>query len=197
MKGLPDITQLDVVRCQCIARRKFVKKIQQIYNFNQTGYHRIHDQLLSWSEEDYNYHVAKQCNYLIVTMQYPVLSSFMTYHRVCNQSNTTGDNSRAGSAYPSETTEFTTGFHWGSCYSIFSFVCRGLQSLFVFLFFFFWSLCCLSFFFWSLCCLSFLFWSLCCLSFFWSLCCLSFLHSRILISPLVSSNSSYTPSFIQ
>jgi hypothetical protein len=49
-------------------------------------------------------------------------------------------------------------------------------------------LCCLSFF-WPLCCLSF-FWPLCCLSFFWPLCCLSF-DLRILISPLVSSNSSY------
>jgi hypothetical protein len=39
---------------------------------------------------------------------------------------------------------------------------------------------CLSFFFWLLCCLSFFFWPLCCLSF----------DLRILITPLVSSNSS-------
>ena len=66
------------------------------------------------------------------------------------------------------------------------------RSLFVLLSFFFWSLCCLSFFFWSLCCLSFFFWSLCCLSFFfWSLCCLSFFDLWIMITPLVSSSSSY------
>jgi hypothetical protein len=48
----------------------------------------------------------------------------------------------------------------------------------------------LSFFFWPLCCLSFFFWPLCCLSFFfWPLCCLSF-DLRIMITPLVSSNSS-------
>jgi hypothetical protein len=63
-----------------------------------------------------------------------------------------------------------------------------LMSLFVLLFFFFWPLCCL-FFFWPLCCL-FFFWPLCCLFFFWPLCCLFFFDIRILISPMVSSNSS-------
>jgi hypothetical protein len=29
-----------------------------------------------------------------------VLSSFVTYHRVCSKSNTTGTNSGAGTAYP-------------------------------------------------------------------------------------------------
>ena len=53
-----------------------------------------------------------------------------------------------------------------------------------------WPLCCLSFFFWPLCCLSFFFWPLCCLSFFfWPLYCLS-VDLRILITPLISSNSS-------
>jgi hypothetical protein len=42
-------------------------------------------------------------------------------------------------------------------------------------------LCCLFFFFWPLCCLFF---------FFWPLCCLFFFDIRILIAPLVSSNSS-------
>ena len=50
---------------------------------------------------------------------------------------------------------------------------------------------CLSFYFWPLCCLSFFCWPLYCLSFFfWPLCCLSFFDLRILIIPLVSSNSS-------
>jgi hypothetical protein len=53
------------------------------------------------------------------------------------------------------------GFQWGSCYSIFSFICMFYWSLFVLLSFFFWPLCCLFFF-----------------------------NIRILISPLVSSISS-------
>jgi hypothetical protein len=35
------------------------------------------------------------------------------------------------------------GFQWGSCYSIFSFMCMFCRSLFVLLYFFFWPLCCL------------------------------------------------------
>jgi hypothetical protein len=38
------------------------------------------------------------------------------------------------------------GFYWGSCYSIFSFICMFCRSLFVLLYFFFWPLCCLFFF---------------------------------------------------
>ena len=49
----------------------------------------------------------------------------------------------------------------GSCYAIFSFICMFCRSLFVLLYFFFWPLCCLFFF-----------------------------DIRILIAPLVSSNSS-------
>jgi hypothetical protein len=37
-------------------------------------------------------------------------------------------------------------FWWGSCYSIFSFMCMFCRSLFVLLYFFFWPLSCLSFF---------------------------------------------------
>ena len=64
-------------------------------------------------------------------------------------------------AYPSGAPEFTPSFYWGSCYSIISFMCMFCRSLFVLL--------------------SFLFWPLCCLFFF---------DIRILITPLVSSNSS-------
>ena len=71
--------------------------------------------------------------------------------------------SGAGTAYPSGAPEFTPGFQWGSCYSIFSFICMIYRSLFVLLYFFFWPLCCLFFF-----------------------------DIRILITPLVSANSSYT-----
>ena len=37
-------------------------------------------------------------------------------------------------------------FYWGSCYSIFSFMCMFSRSLFVLLYLFFWPLCCLLFF---------------------------------------------------
>jgi len=60
--------------------------------------------------------------------------------------------------YPSGAPEFTPGFEWGSCYSIFSFICIFCRYLVV--------LCC------------------------WPLCCLSF-DLRILITHLISSNSSY------
>ena len=33
----------------------------------------------------------------------------MTYHRVCNKSNTTGATCRAGTTYPSEAPEFNPG----------------------------------------------------------------------------------------
>ena len=57
--------------------------------------------------------------------------------------------------------EFTPGFQWGSCYSIFSFMCMFYKLLFVLLSFFVWSLCCLFFF-----------------------------DLRIMITPLISSRSS-------
>ena len=63
--------------------------------------------------------------------------------------------------YTTGAPEFTPGFCWGSCYSIFSFICMFFRSLFVLLSFSFWPLCCLFFF-----------------------------YIRILIAALVSSNSS-------
>jgi hypothetical protein len=68
----------------------------------------------------------------------------------------------AVTAYTSRAHEFTPGFKWGSCYSFFSFICMFCRSLFVLLSFFFWPLCCLLFF-----------------------------DLRIMITPLVSSKSSY------
>ena len=52
-----------------------------------------------------------------------VLSSFITYHRVCTYINTTGVTNGAGTAYPSRAPELTPGFQWGSCNSIISFMC--------------------------------------------------------------------------
>jgi hypothetical protein len=40
----------------------------------------------------------------------PVLSSFMTYHRVCNKNNTTDPTWGAGTVYPSGAHEFALGF---------------------------------------------------------------------------------------
>ena len=76
------------------------------------------------------------------------------------QINKTGATSGAGTAYRTRAPEFSPGFQWGSCYFIFSFMCMFCRSLFVLLSFFFWSLCCLSF------------------------------DLQILITPLVSLNSS-------
>ena len=59
--------------------------------------------------------------------------------------------------------EFTPDFKSGSCYSFYSFICMFCRSLFVLLYFFFWPLCCLSLF-----------------------------DLRNMITPLVSSNSSFT-----
>ena len=39
-----------------------------------------------------------------------VLSSFTTYHQVCNNGNTTGDTCRAGTSYRSGTPVFTPDF---------------------------------------------------------------------------------------
>ena len=41
---------------------------------------------------------------------FPVLSSFMTYHRVYNQINTTGATNEAGTAHPSGAPDFTPVF---------------------------------------------------------------------------------------
>ena len=56
----------------------------------------------------------------------PIISSFMTYHMVCNQSNKTAATNGAGTAYPSGAPEFTD-FQWGSFCSIISFLCNALQ----------------------------------------------------------------------
>ena len=97
---------------------------------------------------------------------FPVLSSFMTYHQLCNQINATGVTSGAGNAYHSGAPQFTPDFQRGSCYWIFSFMCIFFRSLFVFLYFL-----------------------------FWLLCCLFFCDLRIMITPLISSNSSASCTF--
>jgi hypothetical protein len=51
---------------------------------------------------------------------------------VCNKSITTGATYEAGTGNPFGAPECTPGFYWGSCYSIFSFICMLCRSLFVF-----------------------------------------------------------------
>ena len=65
--------------------------------------------------------------------QYPVFSSFMTYHQFCSKSNMVESTRGAGTSLVHHP------FLVGSCCSIFSL-------LFVFLTFFLWPLCCLTFF---------------------------------------------------
>ena len=60
---------------------------------------------------------------------FTVLTSFMTYHWVCNQSIKTSATTGTGTAHHSTAPEFTPGFYWGSCCSIFSFLCSVLQIL--------------------------------------------------------------------
>jgi hypothetical protein len=55
----------------------------------------------------------------------------MTYHQVCNKSNTTGATTGVGTTYPSGAPEFTSGFRWGTCCSILVFCVMFCRSLFV------------------------------------------------------------------
>ena len=102
-----------------------------------------------------------------------VFSSFITYHRVCNKSSTTGATCGAETAYHSGAPEFTPGFSWVH-------VARSLVFCVVYLnvtHFLHFASCCRSLF----VLLSF---------FFWPLCCLFYFDIRVLIAPLVSSNFS-------
>ena len=65
-----------------------------------------------------------------------IFSSGLSTSQQHNQINTTGVTSGAGPAFPSREPEFTPGFQWGSCYSIFRFICMFCRALFVLLYFF-------------------------------------------------------------
>ena len=56
-----------------------------------------------------------------------LLSSFVTYHRICIKNNTTDVTSIAETVYPYGTPEFTPCFFVGSCYPVFNFLCIVLQ----------------------------------------------------------------------
>ena len=122
-------------------------------------FHNVFPSLFRWLHRLYEIelihgkHQIKGCH---------VIYSFVTYHRICNQINTTDATRGTGTFYPSGAPDLTPEFQWGSCYPIFSFMCMFCRLLFV--------------------PVSFLIWPLCFLFFgdIW-----------ILITPLVSSNSSY------
>ena len=60
---------------------------------------------------------------------FPIVSSFMTQHMVCNQSNTTGATSDAATVCPSGAPEVTPSCQWDSSCSIISFLCIVLQTV--------------------------------------------------------------------
>jgi hypothetical protein len=75
----------------------------------------------------------------------PFLTILMTYHRVCNKRNTTGATCEAGTAYPSGGPDLLSVLSRVRIVRSLVFCVRFCRSMFVFLFFFFWALCCLSF----------------------------------------------------
>jgi hypothetical protein len=76
----------------------------------------------------------------------PVLSSFITYHRVCNKSQTTSSTWGRETAYLSRKHELTPFFKWVHVARKLVFCVMFCRLLFVFLSFFAWQLHCLSFF---------------------------------------------------
>ena len=80
---------------------------------------------------------------------FSVLSLFMTYHRVCNQINTTDATSGAGTAHPSGAPEFAPVFIAVRVIRFLA-LCVCFVDRFVLLYFFFWPLCCLFFDIWIL-----------------------------------------------
>jgi len=78
----------------------------------------------------------------------PVISSFMTYHRVCNKSSTTGVTCEKGTAYSSGAPELSSSSVFNGIRVARSLVFCAMfyGSLFVLLSFFIWPICCLSFF---------------------------------------------------
>ena len=66
------------------------------------------------------YHLSRIC--WVCHHHNSILSSCMTYHRVCNMNITIGATNGTGTAYPSGAPELTPGFKRDSCGSIISFL---------------------------------------------------------------------------
>ena len=114
--------------------------------------------VIGWTIFSYRsnwYLMDKLCNlpFLIISYMICVLNTMfsdiipleylMTYHRLCNQNNTTGVTSGAGTVYPTGASEFTPNFKWGSCCSIVSFYIEFSISLLVLVCFGHCVVCCL------------------------------------------------------
>ena len=74
-----------------------------------------------------------------------VFPLFMTYHRVCNKSNTTGATCGAGTDYPCGAVEFTPCFYWLRVTRSLVFCICFIYHCLSFCPFFLWSLSCLYF----------------------------------------------------
>ena len=62
----------------------------------------------------------------------PTRPEHMSSPPVCNKNNTAGATYGAGTAYSSRTHEVTTGYEWGSYWSIFCFLCSVLKIVVLF-----------------------------------------------------------------
>ena len=106
---------------------------------------------------------------------FSVLSSSMTYNQVCNWSNTTGATSGAGTDCPAWAPGATPVYRGVRVTRSLVLCVLFCRSLFVLLYFFLLAIVLLLLFFF----------------FFWPLCIPSFFHLPIMITPLVSANSSW------
>ena len=103
--------------------------------------------MVNFLVNSYGISVSQMTNDIFRCRNYNLkISSFMTYHRVSNKSNTMGATCEAGIAYPSGASEFTPVFSEVRVVRSLVLCVVFCRSLFVLLSFFFWSLCCLSFF---------------------------------------------------
>ena len=67
--------------------------------------------------------------YSVFRKHYRILPSCMTHHRIVKKSNATGVTSAAVTTQLSGAPDLTCGIWWGSCYSIFSVLCRVLSTI--------------------------------------------------------------------
>ena len=95
----------------------------------------------------YGVSVSQMTNDIFRCRNYnPIISSFMTYHRVSNKSNAMGSICEVGIAHPSGASEFTPVFSTVRVVRSLVLCVVFCSLLFVLLSFFIWSLCCLTFF---------------------------------------------------
>ena len=104
--------------------------ISQLIRYSRTcgSYHDSLDRELLLTRKLLNQGFLVVEVYLICRNHNPVYSTFMTYHRICNKSNTADTTCGTGTAYPSGAPEFTSGFKLGSCCLIFSLLCNDLYN---------------------------------------------------------------------